>query len=205
MQMNRGYFPLKCANPTTVKTDTIRTTFPPRNSAFFTSLPPPPPYACSVATRSTDNTELNWMLCTDYVPPWQGLREQTGRFQFKNLSSSMDVSWNISCLINEPRMIGCSVSLKRYGRKRLWRTWHLPEQTEENYTVYLNQDSRSPGRHSNLGPPEYKAGALITLLRRSVGCIREAHAVRRQITTLTVAQSKLLYIYIYPMEWLNQE
>jgi hypothetical protein len=34
--------------------------------------------------------------------------------------------------------------------------------------INLDQDSRSPGRNLNLGPPEYEAGILTTRPRRSV-------------------------------------
>jgi hypothetical protein len=37
-------------------------------------------------------------------------------------------------------------------------------------TKYLSQDSRSPGRKLNHGPPEYEAGVLTTRPRRSVKC-----------------------------------
>jgi hypothetical protein len=35
-------------------------------------------------------------------------------------------------------------------------SWHLPGKAEENHEN-LNQDSRSPGRNLNTGPPEYEA------------------------------------------------
>jgi hypothetical protein len=42
---------------------------------------------------------------------------------------------------------------------------HLPVETEK-MTKVLSQDSRSPGRGLNPGPPEYKVGVLITRPRR---------------------------------------
>jgi hypothetical protein len=41
---------------------------------------------------------------------------------------------------------------------------------EENHKS-LNQDSRSPGRDLNPGPPEHETGGLITRLRRSVNLL----------------------------------
>jgi hypothetical protein len=38
-------------------------------------------------------------------------------------------------------------------------------------TKNLNHESRSPGRHSNPGPPEYEAGVLTSQPRRSVAIL----------------------------------
>jgi hypothetical protein len=55
---------------------------------------------------------------------------------------------------------------KGYGRKWLWSnfkvpTWHLPGGTEKTMKN-LCQDSQSPSRDFNMGPPEYETGVLIT-------------------------------------------
>jgi hypothetical protein len=61
---------------------------------------------------------------------------------------------------------------KGFGRKRSWPnfkvlSWHSTGGNEENYEN-LNQDSQSPGRESNPGPPEYEVGVLSTRPRRLV-------------------------------------
>jgi hypothetical protein len=48
----------------------------------------------------------------------------------------------------------------------------LPGGAEENHENF-SQDSWSPGRDLNPGPPEYEAGMLTTLPRRSVAVFFE--------------------------------
>jgi hypothetical protein len=59
---------------------------------------------------------------------------------------------------------------KGFGRKRSWPRYYprtcLKELRKSLKT--LSQDSRSPGRDLNPGPPEYEAGVLTTRQRRSV-------------------------------------
>jgi hypothetical protein len=61
---------------------------------------------------------------------------------------------------------------KGCGRKRTWPNLrYYPRMCLEGLrktTKHLSQDSRSPGRDLNPGPPEYEAGVLTTRSRHSV-------------------------------------
>jgi hypothetical protein len=55
---------------------------------------------------------------------------------------------------------------KGFGRKQVWPSFkvlsqYLPGWTEENHKN-LSQDSQSRGQDTNVGPPEYESGVLIT-------------------------------------------
>jgi hypothetical protein len=61
---------------------------------------------------------------------------------------------------------------KVFGRKWSWSnfkvlSWHSPGWTDESHEN-LGQNSRSPGRDLNPGPPKQEAGVLTTRQRRSV-------------------------------------
>jgi hypothetical protein len=76
-------------------------------------------------------------------------------------------------------------------------SWHLPGKVEENLEVLI-RDSSSSGRGFNWGSPEYEAGVLPTLPRRSLSVwdyLKNSLAIYQQVK-ITIRSVSTIELYV---------